>query len=160
MVTGHEEVLQVNYLSIALLAIQLLPIMDKINSFRSRPGTITIVGSRPAEWAILKEQEQNPIFPAFNNPIYFDMSVRYYTSKFLREILLIEICRTLPSSWGIVNVVNPDFCYSLGLHTTITIRFRAFGIVFTAIKRMIRRSTSVGARTLMDAAVVQGRASH
>ncbi|KAL9132869.1 MAG: hypothetical protein Q9175_005951 [Cornicularia normoerica] len=97
-VTGHEEVLQVNYLSFALLAIQLLPIMDKINSFRSRPGTITIVGSRPAEWAILEEQEQNPIFPAFNNPKYFQMSVRYYTSKLLREILLIEICRTLPSS--------------------------------------------------------------
>ncbi|KAF6225124.1 hypothetical protein HO133_010320 [Letharia lupina] len=159
-VTGHEEVVQVNYLSTALLAIQLLPVMDKKNSTRSRPGTITIVGSETAEWAMFKEQKQDPIFPAFNNPKYFDMQDRYYTSKLLQEILLIEMCRTLPSSRGIVNVVNPGFCYGSGLHAEVTTRYRALGIVFTAIKRMIGRSTSVGARTLVDAAVAQGPASH
>ncbi len=97
-VTGHDEVVQVNYLSTVLLAIQLLPIMDKKNSSRSRPGTITIVGSETAEWAKFKEQKEHPIFPAFENPKYFDMEDRYYTSKLLQEMALIEICRIVPSS--------------------------------------------------------------
>lgn len=159
-VTGHEEDIQVNYLSTVLLAIQLLPVMDKKNSSRSRPGTITIVGSETAEWAVFKEQKESPIFPAFNNPKYFDMEDRYYTSKLLQEIALIEICRIVPSSRGILNVVNPGFCYGSGLHEEVTERFHILGIVFTFVKRMIGRSTSIGARTLVDAAVVQGPASH
>ena len=159
-VTGHDEVVQVNYLSTVLLAVQLLPVIDKKNSSRSKPGSITIVGSETAEWARFKEQKESPIFPAFQNPKYFDMEDRYYTSKLLQEIALIEICRTVPSSKGIVNLVNPGFCYGSGLHTEVTQRFRILGIVFTFAKRMIGRSTSVGARTLVDAAVVQGLASH
>ena len=159
-VTGHDEVVQVNYLSTVLLAIQLLPILDKKNSSRSRPGTIAIVGSETAEWAAFKEQKENPILPAFRNPKYFDMEDRYYTSKLLQEMALIEICSIVPSSRGIVNIVNPGFCYGSGLHTEVTNRFRVLGIVFTFAKRMIGRSTSVGARTLVDAAVVQGPASH
>ena len=72
----HEEVVQVNYLSTALLAIQLLPVVDKKNTSRSRPGTITIVGSETAEWAVFKEQKETQIFSAFNNPKYFDMQNR------------------------------------------------------------------------------------
>ena len=71
--TCHEEVVQVNYLSIALLAIQLLPVIDKKNTSRSRPGNITIVGSETAEWAVFKEPKETQIFSAFNNPKYFDM---------------------------------------------------------------------------------------
>ena len=159
-VTGHEEVLQVNYLSTALLAIQLLPIMDDKNSSHSRPGTITIVGSETAKWANFKEQECDSIFPAFNDPEYFDMQERYYTSKLLEEILVVELCRILPSSRGIINVVNPGLCHGSGLHTELATRFPALGILFTICKRLVGRSTSVGARTLVDAAVVQGSASH
>ena len=155
--TGHEEVLQVNYLSTALLALQLLPIMDKKNVSGSRPGTITIVGSETAEWAAFKEQTQNPIFPAFNDPKYFDMQDRYYTSKLLEAIFVVELCAVLPSSKAIVNLVNPGFCYGSGLHTEVT---GALGFVFGLYKRMIGRSTSIGARPLVDAAVVQGAGSH
>ena len=155
--TGHEEVVQVNYLSTALLALQLLPILDKKNISRSRPGTITIVGSETAEWAAFKEQTQSPIFPAFNDPKYFDMQDRYYTSKLLEAIFVVELCSILSSSKGIVNLVNPGFCYGSGLHTEVT---GALGFVFGIYKRLIGRSTSVGARTLVDAAVVQGARSH
>ena len=155
--TGHEEVLQVNYLSTALLALQLLPIMDKKNVSRSRPGTITIVGSETADWAAFKEQTESPLLPAFNDPKYFDMQDRYYTSKLLEAMFVVELCAVLPSSKCIVNLVNPGFCYGSGLHTEVT---GVLGFVFGIYKRMIGRSTSTGARPLVDAAVVQGAASH
>lgn len=78
----------------------------------------------------------------------------------LQEIALIELCCTVPSSKGIVNIVNSGFCYGSALHTEVTTRFPVLGIIVTFAKRMIGRSTSVGARTLVDAAVVQGPASH
>ena len=158
--TGHEEVLQVNYLSTVLLAIQLLPIMQNGGGGRSKPGTITIVGSETAEWAKFKEQNETPIFPAFTNPKYFDMGDRYSTSKLLQQIAMIEICRIVPRSKVILNLVNPGFCYGSGMHQEFTDRFRILGMIFTFAKRMIGRSTSVGARTLVDAAIVQGVESH
>lgn len=42
--TGHERVIQVNYLSTFLLAILMLPIA-KDKAFGGRPGRMTIVGS-------------------------------------------------------------------------------------------------------------------
>ena len=158
--TGNEEVVQVNYLATVLLATQLISLTDEKSSSRSRPATITIVGSETAEWAVFKEQKEDQILPAFNNPKYFDMKDRYYTSKLLQQIALIEVCRIVPSSRAIVNIVNPGLCYGSGLHMEVTNRFRILGIIFAFVKRMIGRSTSIGARTLVDAAVVQGPESH
>ena len=158
--TGHDEVVQVNYISTVLLAIQLIPVLDKKNGSGSKPGTLSIVSSETAEWAAFKEQKEDPIFPAFNNPTYFDMEDRYYTSKLLQVVALIEICSIVPSHRAVVNLVNPGFCYGSGLHMEATNRFRVLGAVFTLVKRMIGRSTSVGARTLVDAAVVKGSESH
>ena len=155
--TGHEEVLQVNYLSTALLALQLLPIL-KNKSTGSKPSTLTMVGSETAEWAAFKEKDETPILAAFNDPKYFDLQDRYYTSKLMEEFFLVQLCHSLPNpSKVIVNVVNPGFCYGSGLHTEVT---GALGVVFGIYKRLIGRSTSVGARTLVNAAVVQGRSSH
>ena len=154
--TGHEEVLQVNYLSTALLAFQLLPIMAQKAS-PSKPGTLTIVGSETAEWAAFKEQAHDPILPAFNDPKYFDLQDRYYTSKLLAEFFLVQLHHSVSSSKVIINVVNPGFCYGSGLHTEVT---GVLGVIFGIYKRLIGRSTSVGARTLVNAAVVQGPASH
>lgn len=154
--TGHEEVLQVNYLSTALLALQLLPIMAK-TSANSHPGTITLVGSETAEWAKFNEQEKQPIFPTFNDPKYFDLQDRYYTSKLLEEFFVRQLCQIVPNSKVIINIVNPGFCYGSGLHSEVT---GVLGVVFGIYKRCIGRSTAVGARTLVNAAVVQGVTSH
>ncbi|KAL8636359.1 MAG: hypothetical protein Q9228_006238 [Teloschistes exilis] len=154
--TGHEEVLQVNYLSTALLAILLLPILAK-SSEKSKAGRLTIVGSETAEWAKFQERTSKPILAAFNEPRYFDLQDRYYTSKLLEEFFVTSLCRTVPRSKVVVNIVNPGFCYGSGLHTEVT---GALGVVFGIYKRIIGRSTAVGARTLVNAAVVQGEQSH
>ncbi|KAL9594848.1 MAG: hypothetical protein Q9179_005217 [Wetmoreana sp. 5 TL-2023] len=155
--TGREEVLQVNYLSTTLLAILLLPILAGKRTSKAKPGKLTIVGSETAEWAQFREKDCNPILAAFNDPRYFDLQDRYYTTKLLQEFFLVRLCRTVASSQVVVNVVNPGFCYGSGLHTEVT---GALGVIFGLYKRMIGRSTAVGARTLVNAAVVQGPQSH
>lgn len=65
------------------------------------------------------------------------MQDRYYTSKLLQEIALIELCCIVSSSKGIVNVVNSGFCYGSALQTEVTTRFRVLGIIVTFAKRMI-----------------------
>ena len=158
--TNHEKVLQVNYLSTALLAFLLLPALAKkpkksaitsaSTTGEQHPGTLTIVGSETAEWAKFPEQHATPILREFNNPALFDLQERYYTSKLLEEFFLVALSRRVPAEKCVVNVVNPGFCYGSGLHTEVT---GVLGVVFGLYKRCIGRSTSVGARTLVDAAV-------
>ena len=79
--TGYEEVLQVNYLSTALLALLLLPSLANRTSKNqsAKPGTLTIVGSETAEWAKFPEQHSphGSILAAFNDPKNFDLQDRY-----------------------------------------------------------------------------------
>ena len=155
--TGHDEVVQVNYLSTALLTILLLPVLAEKKEKTPKPSRIVIVSSETAAWCSFKEQDSDPILSAFNKPKFFDMQDRYYTSKLLQELLLVKLAKFVPSSVAVVNAVNPGFCYGSSLHRDAT---GAIGTVFSSFKRAIGRPTSIGARTLVDAAVVQGIESH
>lgn len=156
--TGHDEVVQVNYLSTALLTLLLLPILGVTKESTGKPaGRIVIVSSETAAWCKFKEQKSIPLLPAFNDPKMFEMQDRYYTSKLLEELFLRQLVKHVPASVAVVNSVNPGFCYGSGLHREAG---GVVGVVFTGFKRFIGRSTSVGARTLVDAAVVQSDESH
>ncbi|KAI9789481.1 MAG: hypothetical protein M1816_006023 [Peltula sp. TS41687] len=155
--TGHEEVMQVNYLSTMLLTILLLPVVQEKNS-PSKPGRISIVGSETAAWCKFKEQQSTPILAAFNDPKLFERQERYYTSKLLGQLGITNLVKRVPSSVAIVNIVNPGFCHGSGLHREASIG--VVGAIFTGVKRTIGRSTQIGARTLVDAALMHGPESH
>lgn len=155
--TGHEEVMQVNYLSTALLTILLLPVLAAKKESTGKLGRIVIVSSETADWCKFKEQNSVPLLPAFNDPKMFEMQERYYTSKLLEELFLKQLVKYVPASVAVVNAVNPGFCYGSGLHREAG---GVVGVIFTGFKRFIGRSTAVGARTLVDAAVVQSDESH
>lgn len=155
--TGHEEVIQVNYLSTALLAILLLPVLETKRVNAEKPGRITVVSSEMGDLAKFKEQKEDPIFPTFNDPKFFNLNDRYSTSKLLEQLFVASLVQQVPSSKVVVNLVNPGLCYGTGFHTDLT---GAMATLFEGFKRLIGRSTAVGARTLVDAAVVQGDDSH
>ncbi|KAL8834271.1 MAG: hypothetical protein Q9170_003816, partial [Blastenia crenularia] len=155
--TGHEEVVQVNYLSTALFALLLLPVLEVKRGNARKPGRITIVSSEMGAMAKFKEQKQDPILPAFNDPKAYDMNDRYSTSKLLEQLFVASLVQRVPRSKAVVNLVNPGLCYGTGFHTTLT---GALAVTFGAFKRVIGRPTAIGARTLVDAAVVQGDESH
>lgn len=155
--TGHENTIQVNVLSTALLMILLLPTFVKTSTLVQEPSRVVAVSSDIASWAKFKEQGSDPLLPALDKPEAFSMPDRYCTSKLLGQLFVTEFVKRIPSSVAVVNMPNPGMCYgtSLGhdgggfLNALAAIPIRALG-----------RSSAVGARCLIDAAVNHGKDSH
>ncbi|OQE43727.1 hypothetical protein PENCOP_c003G00470 [Penicillium coprophilum] len=86
------------------------------------------------------------------------MGDRYYTSKLLYQLFFLELVRShrSVSHGAILNLINPGFSYGSELHRTAE---GAFGKVLSGMKRVLGRSVSVGARTLVHAAVLAGESS-
>ncbi|OQE13093.1 hypothetical protein PENFLA_c054G01465 [Penicillium flavigenum] len=155
--TSHESSIQINWLSTALLTLLLLPELDRQaanNLNRTRP-VISIVGSETAAWAKFPEAQVSteqgiPLIDVLDDKSHFDMGDRYYTSKLLYQLFFLELfgkrSSAKRSTGTILNLVNPGFCYGSELHRTAE---GAFEKVLGGMKRVIGRSVSMGARTLV-----------
>lgn len=165
-ITSHENSIQINWLSNALLTLLLLPKLDhqaRTNLNRPRP-VISIVGSETAAWAKFKEAKLSraSLRNALDDRSNFDMGDRYYTSKLLQQLFFLELVNSHRSdanrsSGAVLNMVNPGFCYGSELHRTAE---GAFAVVLGSMKRVVGRSTSMGARTLVHGAVLAGPPSN
>lgn len=153
--TGIDQVIQVNYLSTALLALLLLPVL-RVRA-PTGPGRLVIVGSETASWAAFPQREKHDIIRAFEAQSAFDMTQSYYCSKLLLQLFLVELAQRVGMQDAVVNIVNPGFCYGSGLHRGVD---GLLGSTLAIVKRLTGRSTQLGARTLVDAVVVQGPESH
>ncbi|KAI0098688.1 retinol dehydrogenase 12 [Nemania sp. FL0031] len=155
--TGHDEVIQVNYLATALLTVLLLPVLKSKNP--SGSGRLVIVSSDVASWAQFKEKDSVPLLPAFDKKDSFDAQDRYYTSKLLGQLFLSELAKRVPASYGvIVNLANPGLCHGSGLNRDSNGTIPGF--IFGVFKQIIGYSCAVGARQLTDAAVKHSVESH
>ncbi|KAL4900660.1 hypothetical protein BDW74DRAFT_170640 [Aspergillus multicolor] len=165
--TSHETSIQINWLSTALLTLLLLPILDTQaaqDPDRARP-VLSIVGSETAAWAKFKgaqvaQRERISLTQALDDPKHFNMGDRYYTSKLIQQLFFFELFEHRSSGkragGAILNMVKPGFCYGSELHRTAE---GAFGKVLSGMKRVVGRSVSMGARTLVHAVVLAGEAS-
>ncbi|KAI1502627.1 NAD(P)-binding protein [Biscogniauxia marginata] len=155
--THHDEVVQVNHLSTSLLAILMLPVLKSKNTPQN-PGRMVLLSSETAAWTQFKEKEARPLLPAFDKPETFDMQDRYYTSKLLGQLFIRELTKRVPPTVAVINACNPGLCHGSGLHhETMT---SLPGYIFAAFKKIVGRSTRIGARTVVDAAVKHGEESH
>lgn len=170
--TKHEVTIQTNWLSTALLSLLLVPVLQTQYTSSGSTGTppvISIVGSETAQWAKLKEGKkalkgQKGIIEALDDKNNFDPSDRYYASKLLLLFFFREFSMRLvtPGKEGssndvVVNNVNPGFCYGSELHRDVD---GVLGGILAVVKRIMGRSTPLGARTLAHAAVVASAESH
>lgn len=155
--TGHDEIIQVNYLATALLTILLLPVIRSKNT-PLQPGRLVITGSDASAMAKFKEQNSVPLLPSFNEPKYFDPQDRYFTSKLLGQFFLTELAKRVPASVAIVNTASPGLCHGSQLNREAN--GTVPGFIFGVIKRVLGRSPDVGARNITDAAVKHGMDSH
>ncbi|OTA97585.1 hypothetical protein M434DRAFT_26614 [Hypoxylon sp. CO27-5] len=155
--TQHEEAIQVNYISTALLTILLLPII-KAKNHPENPGRILLVSSESAAWANFKERDERPLLSAFDKPQNFDLIDRYYVSKLLIQFFVSQLTARIPLTVAVIATCNPGLCYGSNLHreTWGTLP----GSIFGGIKRVVGRSLSIGARTLTDGAVQHGQEIH
>ncbi|KAI1120193.1 retinol dehydrogenase 12 [Nemania abortiva] len=152
--TGHEETVQVNYLSHVLLNILVLPIL---NQNPQKPGRLVSVNSEVASWAKFKEKDAESILAALDTKSNFNNQERYFTSKLLPQFFHVELTKRIPATVAIINLPNPGLCISsLQREADGTVP----GFIFGIVKKLIGRTASVGARTLVDAAVHHGPESH
>lgn len=154
--TGQEETIQVNYLSTALLAILLLPIL-KSKSPAGSPGRLTISTAMLSITAKFANKNEVPLLPSFDNKKYFDLEDIYSTSKLLVQLFVWKITDLVPADNVVVNLVEPGFVKGTKLHSDMSVAGQVLMGVFKAASA---RTVKVGASTYLDASIVKGKESH
>ena len=161
--TGHEQLIQINYLSTTLLAILLLPIL-KVKSPLGEPGRLSIVSSGTARGAKLSETKGTSILAALDDQSRPWKPVeRYAVSKLLGHLFIVELVHYINADDVVVNLVDPGLVKGTDLQRFLS----ADGIIisfiaafFYCMKAALGRTVPVGASTYVDAAVVKGKESH
>lgn len=159
--TGHEEDVQVNYLSTVLLVLLFIRVFNlkRGSGALSTAGRIVVVTSDLAAFARFPERHANPLLPALDEkPRKWDMAERYSTSKLLVQLFLSELIKIVPSPAVVINAANPGFCYGTGLARDAD--GTILGLIVYVMSHVIGHSPAIGARAVIDAAVKKGEDSH
>ena len=153
--TGHEETIQVNYLSTMLLAVLLLPILK--NKSPSGPGRLTISTAMLSITAKFPNKNEIPLLPSFDTEKYYNVADIYATSKLLGQMFIWKLTDLISAEQVVVNMVEPGFIKGTDLHRDRSAGAKMFVGLF---KAAAARSVQVGASTYVDACAVQGKESH
>ncbi|KIX03866.1 uncharacterized protein Z518_07419 [Rhinocladiella mackenziei CBS 650.93] len=155
--TGHEKLVQVNYLSTMLLAVLLLPVL-KAKSPPGKTGRLTVVSSGTVRGATISGPRDAPVLPALDdksrlwNPVE-----RYAVSKLLGHLFMINLVDYISADHVVVNLVDPGLVKGTNLQRGGPLLLSAF---FYRFKAVFGRTVPVGASTYIDAAVVKGKETH
>lgn len=154
--TGHEETIQINYLSTILLSILLLPSLKS----KSPPGTagrLTIVNAALSLAAKFPNRKEVPLLPSFNDPKYFDAIDRYNSSKVLAHMFVWKLVDYVSANDVIVNLPDPGFVKGTDLTRDAKGGQKLAAALFGAITGRTKKD---GASTYLDALVNKGPESH
>lgn len=155
--TGHEECLQVNYLSTVLLVILLLPVL-KAKGPPGEPARLTIVS---ASWALSAKfpfRDKTPLLTAFDDPKTYDGDQKedYSSGKLLGHMFLWKFVDYVSPDDVILNLADPAWCKT-GLSREVTGMMKVAGFVLGGA---LARSPKVGASCFVDAIINKGKESH
>ncbi|KAK3389937.1 hypothetical protein B0H63DRAFT_428481 [Podospora didyma] len=155
--TGHEETLQVNYISTMLLAVLLLPILKAKRQPSGPPARLTIVSAALTLAAKFPNRAAIPLLPSFDDPATFDREEHYHSSKLLAHIFLWNLVDYVSADDVIVNLADPAWCKGTELARDVQgpmkLAVKLFGTTTGRTKR-------VGASCFIDAIVNKGKESH
>ncbi|KAF2833887.1 NAD(P)-binding protein [Ophiobolus disseminans] len=155
--THHEEMFQINYLSTALLALLLLPILKAKHAPNSPPARLTIVNAALSLVATFPTRTSTPkIFTALDDPHNFNRDETYNTSKLLAHMFLWKIADEVSADDVIVNLADPAWVKGTQLAREST------GLVRWGLKlfELCGRTKRVGAACFVHALVGAGREGH
>eukprot|EP01057_Protomagalhaensia_wolfi_P001340 Protomagalhaensia_wolfi_Nauph_80__1339@NODE_179_length_3278_cov_264_687249_g135_i0_p1_GENE_NODE_179_length_3278_cov_264_687249_g135_i0NODE_179_length_3278_cov_264_687249_g135_i0_p1_ORF_typecomplete_len327_score64_83adh_short/PF00106_25/7_7e31adh_short_C2/PF13561_6/3_5e15KR/PF08659_10/3_1e09Epimerase/PF01370_21/0_00019Sacchrp_dh_NADP/PF03435_18/0_0022Sacchrp_dh_NADP/PF03435_18/6e03RmlD_sub_bind/PF04321_17/0_0513Beta_HSD/PF01073_19/0_11_NODE_179_length_3278_cov_264_687249_g135_i022273207 len=147
---GEESTVLVNVISTFLLALLMLPVLQRTaDKFKTRP-TLTIVASEVHAWAKFPERNlpQGQILASLSDMKTATMKERYLTSKLLEVLIVREISPLVSKSSNssvVLNMLNPGFCHS-------ELNRELAGWIEAAVKLVLARSTEMGSRTHVAAA--------
>ena len=154
--TGHEEIIQVNHLSTALLMILMLPVL-KAKSLEGRPGRLTIINSVMAYTAKFNNKNETPLLPSLDDPKMFNPGEYYGISKLLGQIILWKLVDYVSSADVIVNMVDPGWIRGTGLARDLP---APIAVILKGVMAVSAKSVFDGAAAYIDAAVMRGSESH
>lgn len=154
--TGHEETVQINYLSTMLLAILLLPIL-KSKSPAGSPGRLTMSTAMLSITAKFANKNEVPLLPSFDDQKYFDSMDIYSTSKLLGQLFVWNLTELVSADDVVVNLVEPGFIKGTELHRDRSVASRMF---MSLLQAAAARTVKVGVSTYIDASIVKGKESH
>lgn len=157
--TGHEQAFQVNYLSTALLATLMVPVLRTKNP-PGRPGRLSIVSSGLALMANFAQRDAVPLFPALDDATGWNLmaaSDRYNSTKTMVLMLVLKLSTYFKAEDVIINAVDPGYTAGTGLDRNSP---RVIRPILWLLKRITARSTKEGAWTYVDAAAVKGAETH
>lgn len=156
--TGHEEDLQVNYLSTVLLLILLLPSL-KAKRIPGHPPHVTIAGAALTLDTKFLQKDKVPLFAALSVPENFDADDCYKVSKVLGQMFLWKVVDYVSADDVIINIADPAFVRgtSLGRDLKGSLLYK---ILFPVFGYIAGRAPRVGASCFIDAVVNKGKESH
>lgn len=155
--TGHEECLQVNYLSTMLLVILLIPILKANGPPGEQPARLTIVSAALSLAAKFPNKDANPLLPSFDDPKKFDRQENYNSSKLLAHMFLWKLVDYVSANDVIVNLADPAWCKGTELTRDVKGGMKVGVMLFGALAG---RNKHVGASCFVDAIVNKGKESH
>ncbi|KAF9878848.1 retinol dehydrogenase 12 [Colletotrichum karsti] len=152
---GHELMLQVNYLSTALQALLLLPILKEKRP-PGEPGRMVVVSTDTTYWHTPEEDMvTGSLFKPADKERLWGSAKNYQLSKFLGQLFVAKLATHVNPEHVIVNMSNS------GLTTgTNIVKPAAEPFFMGMLKKTLGRSVEVGARSYLDAALVKGPESH
>ncbi|KAK3116346.1 hypothetical protein LTR53_003372 [Teratosphaeriaceae sp. CCFEE 6253] len=158
--TGHEEAVQINYLSTALLSILLLPALKR-SSRPGHPGRLTVVSSGLAMMSQWPQHTAIPLLPALDKRpegnYGFDVSTeRYSVTKTMELMLVLKLSQTVSADEVIINSVGPGLIRGTELHRDLGFLMRGAQRIFNTAGRSVQDA----AWLYIDAVTLQGRESH
>ncbi|KAK0718020.1 hypothetical protein B0T26DRAFT_741138 [Lasiosphaeria miniovina] len=152
--TRHDDTIQVNYLSTALLALLLLPTLHATAKRTGRPGRITFTQSEAAAWTkfdIARAAAQGSVLAALDRP-HNDTSDHMFASKLLGQSFVRALARRVPAAVVVVNAASPgmvtDSRFDRETGKTWFMKFFRLLVV-----NRIGNTSAVAARMVVDAAV-------
>lgn len=158
MAEGNELTITVNVISTFLMALLLLPVLRRSSIQHNLVPRLTIVSSDAHEMAKFPEAKAPATFTALADPATKNMGDRYNTSKLIELLTVRELAPLVNRERQgkiILNTLTPGLCYSdLSRHATFF-----FSLLVRIGKFLIGRSSEVGSRTLVSAAIA-GEETH
>lgn len=156
---GHEKMVQVNVLSNALLAIEMLPLLEKAADMKGSPSRLTWVGSFVQMDHTLSKAPISPnktVLGHFDDEKNFVSLSRYNDSKLLTTLLVKEMAQHIDRKKIIFNEVSPG-----PVNTNFGSSYPyVLKVVFMAILALKARSAVEGAGIYLHAIAVAGQESH
>jgi len=164
--TGHEEIIQVNYLSTALLSILLLPTLAKARREslpEHGPSRLLIVSSALGLFSKFPNHAAVPLLPTFDNDKAWDLqaaSERYAVSKTLVNMFMYCLSRLVSCKDVIVDSVEPGYTKGTGLSREVSNAPWIMRVVVWLMQTLTARTPEQAAYTYIDAVTAKGEESH